>query len=482
MLIAEDPGMTMIQTIINNQSESFELLAGTVLLDVLRNNLKLKGTKEGCREGDCGSCVVLWGKLQTHQMEYRTVNSCLFPLGDAEHTHVVTIEGLNGDTLNPIQQAIVDEGASQCGFCTPGFVISMTGYLLQARTLDLPAAIAFLAGNICRCTGYSAIIRAMERILNSINPDDFAHSHSDTRIPFLVQQKFLPAYFLGIPDRIQNLPLPPTLPFTPKLVLAGGTDLYLQKGEDVTEANLFLLSQEAAFKGIYLENQQCVIRAATTITELETSAIIQHVWPDFKKYIQLISCPSIRNRATVGGNIINASPIGDLSIMLLALDATVVLQNKERVRAVKLKDFFRGYKQLDKLPTELLHSIYFPIPPKSGRFHFEKVSRRTHLDIASVNSALMIAIENNQVKEIHLAAGGVAPIPCYLARAAASLKDKALNPGNVAAAIAIALSEVTPITDVRGTAEYKKLLLRQLIRAHFITLFPEMSGADNSPV
>ncbi len=469
----------MIQTIINNRPESFELPAGTVLLDVLRNYMKLKGTKEGCREGDCGSCMVLWGKMQAHRIEYRTVNSCLFPLGDAEHTHVVTIEGLNGETLNPIQQAIVDDGASQCGFCTPGFVISMTGYLLQARTLDLPAAIAFLAGNICRCTGYTSIIRAMARSLNLINSDEFAHSYPDTRISFLVQQKFLPEYFLSIPDRIQSLPTSPNQLSGQPVIMAGGTDFYRQQGEDVPDANVMLLSREANFKGIYIENNQCVIRAATTITELETSEIIQHAWPDFKKYIHLISCPSIRNRATVGGNIINASPIGDLSIMLLALEATVVLKQNDQMRTVKLKDFFRGYKQLDKSPAELLHSITFPIPPKSGRFNFEKVSRRTHLDIASVNSAILISMENNFINEMHLAAGGVAPIPCYLAKASAFLKNKALNRENVAATIDFALSEVTPITDVRGTAGYKKLLLKQLILAHFVTLFPKMSEAEN---
>jgi xanthine dehydrogenase small subunit len=319
----------------------------------------------------------------------------------------------------------------------------------------------------------------MERILNLINPDEFAHSFPDTRIPFLVQQKFLPEYFMSIPDRIQSLPILPIQPSRQQVVIAGGTDYYLQQGENVPDANVMLLNREVNFKGIYIENNQCVIRAATTITELETSEIIQHAWPDFKKYLQLISCPSIRNRATVGGNIINASPIGDLSIMLLALDATVVLKQDDQMRTVKLKDFFRGYKQLDKSPAELLHSIAFQIPPKSGRYNFEKVSRRTHLDIASVNSAILISMQNNFINEMHLAAGGVAPIPCYLAKASAFLINKALNPENVAATIDLALSEVTPITDVRGTAGYKKLLLKQLILAHFMTLFPEISEAEN---
>ncbi|MBN1639277.1 MAG: 2Fe-2S iron-sulfur cluster binding domain-containing protein, partial [Ignavibacteriales bacterium] len=198
----------MIHTIINNQIESFQLPSGVVLLDVIRNELKLKGTKEGCREGDCGSCIVLWGKLKNDKMEYRTINSCMFPLGEAEGSHIVTIEGLNDKELSPIQQAIVDEEASQCGFCTPGFIISMLGYFLNAKTLNPQDAIASLSGNICRCTGYTSIIRAMERIINSLDTKEFAASYSSARISFLIGHKFLPEYFLSIPEKIKNLPLP----------------------------------------------------------------------------------------------------------------------------------------------------------------------------------------------------------------------------------------------------------------------------------
>ncbi|MBN2571543.1 MAG: 2Fe-2S iron-sulfur cluster binding domain-containing protein, partial [Ignavibacteriales bacterium] len=179
----------MIHTIINNKTESFQSPSGAVLLDVIRNDLKLKGTKEGCREGDCGSCIVLWGKLKNDKMEYRTVNSCMFPLGEVEQSHIVTIEGLNDKNLNPIQQAIIDEGASQCGFCTPGFIISMLGYFLNAKTLNLQDAIASLSGNICRCTGYTSIIRAMEKIVNSLEPKKFADSYSNDRISFLIGHK-----------------------------------------------------------------------------------------------------------------------------------------------------------------------------------------------------------------------------------------------------------------------------------------------------
>jgi xanthine dehydrogenase small subunit len=184
----------------------------------------------------------------------------------------------------------------------------------------------------------------------------------------------------------------------------------------------------------------------------------------------LISSVSIRNRATLGGNIVNASPIGDLSIIFLALNSTIILEKNNQTREVLLRDFFKGYKQLDLLPGEIVHSLHFPIPHDQSRFNFEKVSRRTHLDIASVNTAMLIQIENNVVREIHLSAGGVAPVPLYLKNASAYLKGKTLSPEYIDETIGIAANEITPISDVRGSASYKKLLLKQLIISHFRTL------------
>jgi xanthine dehydrogenase small subunit len=457
----------MIQAIINNKKETFDLPSGTVLLDVIRQNIKLTGTKEGCREGDCGSCIVLHGKLKDGLMIYRTVNSCMFPLGDIAGSHIVTVEGLNGMELTPVQQALVDKGASQCGFCTPGFVVSMTAYFMYAETLKPDEAIGFLSGNICRCTGYTSIIRAMEQTMSLIDPEAFKRSFPTHRIQFLVEHKFLPEYFLHVPELLTQLAVPPATQYSGEIILAGGTDLYVQKEDAVYDTKPFLISSCEDFKGIYTENGFCHMGAATTVTEMEESSIIREYFPQFSGFVKLISSTSIRNRATVGGNIINASPIGDLSIILLALDATVVLRNHHQKREVRLKDFFKGYKQLNKQSDELLHSVYFPLPHPDSKIHFEKVSRRTYLDIAGVNSAMLIRTENNIVAELHLSAGGIAPIPKYFEKAVAYLKGKTPDQNHLSEFIRIACEDATPISDVRGSTAYKKLLLKQILQSYF---------------
>lgn len=462
--------MNMIRTIINQRPETFQLPAGTVLLDVLRNDLKLKGTKEGCREGDCGSCIVLRGTLVNGFVDYRTVNSCMFPLGEVENSHIVTVEGLNGTELSPFQQAMVDENASQCGFCTPGFVVSMAGYFLHTKTLSLDDAIAFLSGNICRCTGYTSIIRAMEKAMSLFNADEFTASYGKDRVPFLIRHHFLPEYFVEIPDLLSSHKSVTSNSISGKLIVGGGTDLYVQKEDEVVDSEIFLVSKEPSLKGISRENGKCLIGAATTVTELEESEIFCSAIPDFQKFGRLISGVSIRNRATLGGNIVNASPIGDLSIIFLALDATLVLEKNNQKREVLLRDFFKGYKQLDLLPGEFVHSLHFHIPHHQSRCCFEKVSRRTHLDIASVNTAMLIHQENNIVQKFHLSAGGVAPVPLYLKTASEFLRGKTLSQENIDKTISIAAEEISPISDVRGSAVYKKLLLEQLITSHFRSL------------
>jgi xanthine dehydrogenase small subunit len=462
--------MKTIRTIINDRNEEFQLPPGTVLLDVLRNDLKLKGTKEGCREGDCGSCIVLRGTHVNGYIDYRIVNSCMFPLGEAENSHIVTVEGLNGTELSPFQQAMVDENASQCGFCTPGFVVSMAGYFLHAKTLNVQDAVAFLSGNICRCTGYTSIIRAMEKALSLFNAHEFTDSYGKDRVPFLIQHQFLPEYFQGIHNLLLKQGHVSKQDMTGKLVLGGGTDLYVQKEDEVVDSDVFLISNDQTYKGISLENDKCVIGAATTVTELEESDIFCNIIPDFPAFVRLISGVSIRNRATIGGNIVNASPIGDLSIIFLVLNATLVLEKNNKTREVPLRDFFKSYKQLDLLPGEIVHSLSFPVPREQSKICFEKVSRRTHLDIASVNTAMLIYQDNNIVQEFHLSAGGVAPVPLYLKTASEFLRGKTLSHENIDKTISIAVDEISPISDVRGSASYKKLLLRQLLISHFSSL------------
>lgn len=433
----------MITLLLNGEAVESNLPEGTVLLDFLRRHRGLTGTKEGCREGDCGACLVLLGEPRGPELYYRPVNSCLLPLADAAGRHVVTIEGLNAPALTPLQQVFVEEGASQCGFCTPGFIVALTAFLLSSPRWDVDAALDALAGNICRCTGYLAIRRAVEQVLASLGAMP-AH-----RLPRLVAQGWIPPYFLDAPVRV-----PAASPGRDGVPVAGGTDLFVQRPESLVAAELNLLSRREELRGVTVRDGRCRIGAATPLADLEDAPPV----PELAGVFRLIASRPIRHRATIGGNLVNASPIGDLSVLLLALNASAVLPGRE----VPLRDFFAGYKKLNKRSDELVLAVSFPVPEPGSVFSFEKVSRREHLDIASVNSAMLAAVQGGRVSSACLSAGGVAPIPLYLPQASA-----ALVAGGARAALEAAMTEIAPISDVRGSADYKRRLLRRLLTAHF---------------
>ena len=425
----------------------------------------MKGTKIGCREGDCGACVVLVGELKNGELEYQSLTSCLTPLANVHNKHVVTVEGINMEELNPIQQAMTDESATQCGFCTPGFVMSFAGFCLSKKEANYENAIAAVDGNICRCTGYKSIERSAVKIAKLLE------SRSDKEpSEFVAEHKILPSYFSSIRERLQVLSSATNGQLQEENIgtfIGGGTDLYVQKHDELKHASNNYLFNHMPLKGITKEGNKCVIGASATVTDLDESPLIQEYFPRLKQYIKLVSSTPVRNIATIAGNFINASPIGDLTIFFLALNATVVLSDGKENRELLLRNLYKGYKILDKRPEEFIEKIWFQLPDKNTFFHFEKVSKRTYLDIASVNSAISITIKNDIIENTFLSAGGVGPIPLFLEKTSGFLKGKNLNEELVQQAIEIAQTEISPISDVRGSEEYKRLLLRQLIKAHF---------------
>jgi len=474
-----------MRLIINDRETETTAPAGTVSLDFIRDHQKLPGTKEGCREGECGACTVLIGRLTGDDVRYKTVASCLLPLGELQNNHVVTVEGLDGagtGDLTPVQQALTDEGASQCGFCTPGIVMALTGFFLFSETLDYSDAVDAADGNICRCTGYVSIQRAARKLC-----DEFAPRLDKTknRVEQLVEWGILPAYFSEIPGRLKGIGATHPTPSGHRhssqegIVIAGATDLYVQKPTELLDKELEFISKRSDMTGIKKEKNTVRIGAGTTVEELKRSPLINDLFPNMRDYLNLVSSTIMRNRATLAGNIVNASPIGDLSIMLLALDARLSLvkgspkDKGNTKRDVPLKKFFKGYKQMDLKDGEIIETITFPVPAKNSRFHFEKVSRRKYLDIASANTAVTIETDGDTIADIHLSAGGVSPIPLYLEKTRAFLKGKAITTDTVGEAVKIMEQEISPISDVRGSARYKTLLLRNLIYAHFMVLFPE---------
>ncbi len=446
--------------ILNQKVVETSYSAGKHTLDFLRK-MGLKGVKEGCHEGDCGACMVLVGELKNDHVRYRAINSCILPLGKVEGKHVVTVEGLNLVHLNPVQQAIVDEGGSQCGYCTPGFVIALMAYFMNENLQNTDTMIA-IEGNICRCTGYNSILRAAELAKKKISSLD----DSKGRIEALIEADYLPKYFLEIPGKLKELQTSPEL--DSGNFIAGGTDLFVHKSIEV-ENPVFLT--ELGFDKIWADEEYVYVGGAADIESIRTAKELNSLY-DTATHLSRVSTLPIRQQATAGGNVVNASPIGDLTIYFLALDADISLLKDGNSRIIKLKDLFKGYKILDLNEGEILE--WFRFKKEKKFLSFEKVAKRMYMDIASVNSALSLKFEDGIIKEPHLSGGGVGPIPMYLEKTCQFLENKKPTADVVKEAARIADTEISPIDDVRGTAKYKRLLLRQLIYAHFITLQPEL--------
>jgi xanthine dehydrogenase small subunit len=468
---------TDVNFILNDELISTEINPAVTVLDFLRNNKKLTGTKEGCREGDCGACTVIIGSLHKNIIVYKTVNSCLMPVADLNGKHLVTIEGLNQNRLNIIQSNMVDEGGTQCGFCTPGFIISITNYFLTNSNYNLNEAIEALSGNICRCTGYEGIKRAVGNIISKLEQEN---RDGKSQVEFLIKIGILPEYFLSVPGmikKINKIKSGSTNTKTKagkKYLVSGGTDLYVQKWEELYNSDINFISAKEDLKEIKITGKKIIIGGAVTIEEFRNSKIIQKYFPELKEYLKLFGSLPIRNRATIAGNIANASPIADGTNILIAFNTSVVLKGGKK-RNIILKDFYLGYKKLDLKPGEYIEAIVIEAPPKKYYFNYEKVSRRIHLDIASVNSSVYIEEKKNIITKINLSAGGVAPIPLFLEKTCSFLTGKEIKIENVKKAAEIALTEISSISDARGSADYKSLLLRQLIFAHFLKLFPALN-------
>jgi len=457
----------MTTFILNNKQVHTNAHPGTTLLDFIRYDQDLPGTKIGCREGDCGACTVLEGRLAGDKLVYRSIVSCLTPLGNAHGKHIVTVEGLNMGRLSPVQQAMVDHNGTQCGICTPGFVVSLTGHALSHKKSDAESAIESVNGNICRCTGYKSIERAAISISNMLK-----NKNPEKPIEWLVKNGFLPAYFIDIHTKLQAFRNSANEVKNGRQFIGGGTDLIVQKPDEIAESDLRLVFDNEQFKGITHKDGEIIIGAAATANDIMHSSLLNNMFPGIKKHFKLISSDPIRNMGTIAGNIVNASPIADLSIFFLALGASVKLANEKENRKLPLHELFLDYKKLDMKPAEHIESISFPVPKKNFDFNFEKVSKRTHLDIASVNSAILIYTEDDQITNCSVSAGGVNPVPFFLKKCSDFLIGKPLTPSSVIEAAKVLDLEIAPISDVRGSKEYKRLLARQLFFAHFIELFP----------
>lgn len=457
----------MTEFILNDELVKTSESPALTLLDYIRYRANLRGTKIGCREGDCGACTVLIGRRTGEEVVYESATSCLTPLGNVHGKHVVTVEGLNMEKLNRVQQAMVDFSGTQCGICTPGFVVSLCGYVLNPQKELYRSAKDAVDGNICRCTGYKSIERAAERIDNEL-----ANCSDGPRLKQLVKNGFIPNYFEEIGGRLKKIE-PQQAPTNRAKPVGGGTDVYVQMHDWLQSTEIALLARDESKPRLEFQNGSLIIDKTATATDLMKSPDLINAIPGWYDYMKLISSHPIRNIGTIAGNLVNASPIGDFTILLLALGAELEIESsKGNLRRLPLKEFYFDYKQTDLKQDEIISRIFIPIP-KTEKFHFEKVCKRQYLDIASVNTAIKISVEANVIVDINLSIGGVSAVPLYLKESSAFLRGKKLTYDNIVAAESVMQNEISPISDARGSADYKRLLAKRLFFAHFIHLFPE---------
>ncbi len=466
-----------------------------LVLDWLRRGRGLVGTKEGCGEGECGACTVLLGEPAgpvgpAAPLRYRAVCSCLLAVDELPGRHLVTVEGLRLQAgLGPIQEALVDAGAPQCGFCFPGIVVSLAGFFLCSDDLSRDDAVAALDGNICRCTGYAAILRAVDALCSAYAP---RLDRERPRIAQLVAWGVLPPHFATAPDLLVEAAadagaadVPRPAPAPPAVLLGGGTDLLIQQPDvafcDGHDPGVVYLSRRRELGAIRRSGDHLIIGGGVAIEDLMRAPEFADLVPAAPAALARFASTIIRNRATVAGNLVNASPIGDVTVLLLALEAAVVLKSGDALgggcsggeRVLPLADFYLGYKRLAMAHGEVLTAVRVPLRVGGDLVSYEKVSQRRYLDIASVNSAARFALAGDGLVEgVTLAFGGVAPIPLLARETMRFLLGRRLDAAVVREAADVLRGEIAPIDDVRGSAAYKRELARRLLFAHALRVAP----------
>lgn len=445
-------GGKMITFVCNGEKQTTDCPGGLPVLDWIRDRYGLKGTKEGCREGDCGACTVVIGRNTSEGIKYSSVCSCLLPMQVLQGCHLVTVEGLSQNgLLTPFQSEFYEQAASQCGFCTPGMIMSLTGFLLGERELTFENAMESLDGNICRCTGYGAVQRAVMNVISSMS---IGYEH---RLEMLIEKGHVPEYFREIPELLQSVGQGEQV--SGKTAVAGGTDLYVHPPDEVFSDELLLIQ---APSGIGRNADTVTVGAGATIESIRESAVFRELFPTLDGFFRKISSTQIRSRATLGGNIMNGSPIADLAVLFLALGASVHTAGGK----IPLKNFYLGYKKFAVAKGELLTELTFPVPKEGSILSAVKVCKREYLDIASVNSAALFKIEKGSIAFATVAAGGVFPYPLFLERTSCLLSGRDLSEETIALAETSATGEIAPISDIRGSKEYKTELLKSQIRFH----------------
>ncbi|NVZ28157.1 xanthine dehydrogenase small subunit [Pseudomonas gingeri] len=471
----------MIQFLLNQELRSEHALdPNLTVLNYLREHLGKPGTKEGCASGDCGACTVVVGELHTddsgtERIRYRSLNSCLTFVSSLHGKQLISVEDLKHQgQLHSVQKAMVECHGSQCGFCTPGFVMSLFALQKNSEAPDSHKAHEALAGNLCRCTGYRPILAAAEQACCNKPADQFDAREAQT----IARLKAIAPTETGeLNSGDKRCLVPLTVADLAELygshpearLLAGGTDLALE----VTQFHrplpvMIYVGNVAELKRVETFDDRLEIGAATPLSDCY--AALKAEYPDFGELLQRFASLQIRNQGTLGGNIGNASPIGDSPPLLIALNAQLVLRKGSGSRTLALEDYFIDYRVTARQESEFIEKIIVPRASAEQRFRAYKVSKRLDDDISAVCAAFNLQIENGVVADARIAFGGMAAIPKRARACEAALVGAAWNLAGIERACRALAEDFTPLSDFRASKEYRLLSAQNLLRKYFIEL------------
>ncbi|CAN5517805.1 xanthine dehydrogenase small subunit [soil metagenome] len=445
----------------------------------LRQHLGKVGTKIVCEEGDCGACTVLIGRVEDGALRYAPINSCILHLYQLDCTHVVSVEGVrrNG-ALSEVQQSMVTHQGAQCGFCTPGFIMAMAGMFESCEAVTEHEVKRGLTGNLCRCTGYEPIIKAALKAdpskvqrMNGLYPSepiiadlerlgrDAIRIESSTQTYFCATDATEAARFKAEHEG--------------SVIVQGGTDVgvWCNKRAFVPEATMSI-SRIPGMRDIKTDGGTLVVGGSVTLHALHR--YISESIPAFRDILELFGAPQIRHAGTLAGNIANGSPIADSLPFLYVMEADLELTGRDGARRVAVDDFYLGYKSFDLKPDEFIAKVIIPLPASEEILRLYKVSKRRDLDISSFTAAFRMRADGDQIGEISIAYGGVGPVVLRLPETEAFLTGRPISEETFAEAGGIARREVAPISDVRGTAEFRQ----QLAENALLKFYHEIAEAE----
>jgi len=471
---------------LNGQRQQADIPAGITTLEWLHDHLHLHGTKCSCNEGDCGACTVVIAKPFEGQIVYEAINSCLYPAAKLHGRHLITVEGLGTpEQLHPIQQALLDHHGTQCGYCTPGFVMSMFALFAMHPHPSREMIMAHLEGNLCRCTGYVSILEAAEELSLGYDPDSIvpawcreveaelfgfkrpaAMHHSIEERPRFVHRYLMPENIKELFDYIAVE--------RDAVFIAGGTDIMVQRNISRKPFPVLIdLTRIEEMHRLYLQADGLHIGAAVSYSDLLASGIVKHDYPVLHGLIRLIASQQIRNFGTLAGNIANTSPVGDSIPLLMAMGANLRLQTELEIRILPLGEFFLGYRKTDLRKGEFIREVIIPKPLPGIYLRTTKSAKRKSVDISAVLTAVAVHMENEHITSAVLALGGMAATPVLSKAFSIQLLHKTpdeLDEEAIAQAVA---DEFSPLSDVRGSAEYRL----QLVKNHLLTYLQDIKGA-----